>query len=101
MAEVAWTEPALAQLEEIVGYISLDKPEAAQAVVRRVFAATDRLEAFLRLGRKIPEFPHPQYRQVWIKPCWLYYRIESERALILHVRRAEKLFSAEELMGGT
>ena len=99
MAEVVWTEPALAQLEEIVAYISLDKPEAAQAVAQRVFAATDRLEAFLRLGRKIPEFPHPQYRQVWIRPCWLYYRIEDERALILHVRRAEKLFSADELMG--
>jgi toxin ParE1/3/4 len=98
VAEVVWTEPALSQLEAIVGYIALDKPEAAQAVARRVFAMTDHLESFLRLGRKIPEFPHPHYRQVWIKPCWLYYRIEADGALILHVRRAETLFNPEELM---
>ena len=100
MAEVVWTQPALSQLEAIVMYIELDNPEAAQAVARRVFAATDHLESFLRLGRKIPEFPHPQYRQVWIKPCWLYYRIEDDRALILHVRRAEMLFNPEELIKG-
>jgi plasmid stabilization system protein ParE len=87
-------------LEAIVGYIALDKPEAAQAVARRVFAATDRLETFLRLGRKIPEFPHPQYRQVWIKPCWLYYRVDTQGALILHVRRAEMLFDPDELIEG-
>ena len=81
-------------------YIELDKPEAAQAVARRVFAATDHLESFLRLGRKIPEFPQPQYRQVWMRPCWLYYRIEDNRALILHVRRAEMLFNPEELIKG-
>ena len=100
MAEVVWTQPALSQLEAIVTYIELDKPEAAQAVARRVFAATDHLESFLRLGRKIPEFPHPQYRQVWMRPCWLYYRIEDNRALILHVRRAEMLFNPEELIKG-
>ena len=100
MAEVVWTQPALSQLEAIVTYIELDKPEAAQAVARRVFAATDHLESFLRLGRKIPEFPQPQYRQVWMRPCWLYYRIEDNRALILHVRRAEMLFNPEELIKG-
>ena len=100
MAEVVWTQPALSQLEAIVTYIELDKPEAAQAVARRVFAATDHLESFLRLGRKIPEFPHPQYRQVWLRPCWLYYRIEDNRALILHVRWAEMLFNPEELIKG-
>ena len=36
MAEVVWAEPALPQLEEIVAYIALDKPEAAEAVARRV-----------------------------------------------------------------
>ena len=98
MAEVIWTEPALAQLEAIVGFIALDKPEAAAAVATRVFLATDNLKSFLRLGRPIPEFPHRNYRQVWIKPCWLYYRIDGDRALVLHVRRGEQLFRASELL---
>jgi toxin ParE1/3/4 len=97
MAEVIWTEPALAQLQAILEFIALDKQEAAEAVATRVFAITDRLASFPKVGRSIPEFPHRDYRQLWAKPCWLYYRIEDGRAIILHVRRAEQLFRAEEL----
>jgi plasmid stabilization system protein ParE len=98
MAEVIWSEPALAQLEAIVEVIALDKPEAAAAVTSRVFNATDNLSLFLKLGRPIPEFPHKNYRQVWIKPCWLYYRVDDEKAYILHIRRGEKMFFPSELL---
>jgi toxin ParE1/3/4 len=98
MAEVIWTEPALRQLEAIAEIIALDKPEAAKAVVRRIFAATDNLSAFTLLGRPIPEFPEPRYRQVWVKPCWMYYRAKKPRVYILHVRRAERPFRLEELL---
>ncbi len=98
MAEVIWTEPALAQLEAIVEFIGLDKSLAAEAVAHRVFSATDNLKSFLRLGRPIPEFPHENYRQVWIKPCWLYYRLEKESVVILHVRRAEQFFQTDDLL---
>jgi toxin ParE1/3/4 len=97
MAQVIWTEPALAQLQAILEFIALDKQEAAVAVAKRVFAITDRLASFPKLGRSIPEFPHRDYRQLWAKPCWLYYRLEDGRAIILHVRRAEQLFRPEEL----
>jgi len=98
MAEVIWTEPAVAQFDAIVEVIALDKPEAARAVAARVFATTDRLESLVRLGRPIPEFRHRNYRQVWIKPCWLYYRIENKQVFVLHVRRAEKPFRLEDLL---
>lgn len=98
MAKVVWTEPALAQLESIVDFIALDKPEAARAVAARVFAATDQLKRFVLLGRPIREFVHNNYRQVWIKPCWLYYRIHEDSVYILHVRRAEKPLRTEDLI---
>jgi toxin ParE1/3/4 len=97
MAQVVWTDPALLQLEAIADFIALDKPEAAQAAVRRIVDATDHLDSFLRIGRPIPGFPHKNYRQIWIKPCWLYYRIDKDRVFILHVRRAERLFRSDEL----
>jgi toxin ParE1/3/4 len=98
MAAVIWTEPALAQLQAILEFIALDKPEAAKAVARRIFATTDRLASFPRLGRPIPEFPHRNYRQLWAKPCWLYYRMEAAQAIVLHIRRAERLIRAEDLL---
>jgi len=97
MAEVIWSDPATDQLDAIAAYIALDKPDAARGVVRRVFDATDRLEHFKKLGRGVPEFPHPNYRQVWIRPCWIYYRIDGEDVRILHVRRAEQPFRIEDL----
>lgn len=98
MADVIWTAPALEQLDAIAEFIALDNRDAAQAVVRRVFGTTGQVERFLRLGRSVPELSHPMYRQVWIKPCWLYYRIDKNRAYILHVRRGEKLLRIEDLI---
>ena len=99
MAHLTWTGPALAQLDAIADFIALDKPEAAKAVVRRIFQTTDQVAHFSRLGRPVPEFPHPLYRQVWLKPCWIYYRIEEKNIFVLHVRRAEKPFRLEDLLG--
>ena len=99
MAEVIWTDPALEQLDSIAEFIALDKPEAARAVVRRVIETTQHVERFLKLGRPVPELPDRRYRQVWIKPCWLYYRLDKDRAYVLHVRRGEKLLRIEDLIG--
>jgi plasmid stabilization system protein ParE len=100
MDDLIWTGPALAQLDAIADFIALDKPEAAKAVVRRIFETTDQVPRFKKLGRPVPEFLHPAYRQVWLKPCWVYYRIEGETIFILHVRRAERPFRIEDLFVG-
>ena len=98
MAKVIWTEPALAQLDSILDFIELDKPDAARAAAVRIFDATDHLGQFVRMGRPIKEFPHKSYRQVWMKPCWLYYRLGQDRVYILHVRRAEIPLRMEDLI---
>jgi toxin ParE1/3/4 len=67
-------------------------------VARRVFSTTDRLASFPRLGRTIPEFLHKSDRQVWAKPCWIYYRIDDDQLFVLHVRRSEQLFRVENLL---
>jgi plasmid stabilization system protein ParE len=97
MAGLTWTEPALRQLEEIIELIALDKPEAAAKTAQSIFAAADHVEKFKLLGRKIPEFPVPGYRQLWIRPCWIYYRVVNEDVFVLHVRRAESPFRVEFL----
>jgi plasmid stabilization system protein ParE len=98
MAKVVWSAPALLQLEAIIEFIALDKPEAAKAVASRIIDTTDHLERFLQLGRPITEFARKNCRQVWIKPVWLYYRIDDADVLILHVRRAEKPLRIEDLI---
>jgi toxin ParE1/3/4 len=97
MAQLIWAEPALRQLEAIVDYISLDKPLAAKRVAQLVFDAAGNVERFKLIGRPIPEFPASNYRQLWISPCWIYYRITGGDVYILHVRRAESFFRTENL----
>jgi plasmid stabilization system protein ParE len=98
MAEIIWTTPALSQLDAIADFIASENPGAAKAVVRRVFAAGDDLKRFLHLGRPVPEIPHPAYRQIWVKPCWIYYRVGQRKIYILHVRRAGRPLRIDDLL---
>ncbi len=97
MAKLIWTEPALRQLEDILEFIALDKPDAAKKVATSIFEITDNVKLFKSLGREIPEYPTPHYRQLWIRPCWLYYKVSAGTVYILHVRRGETLFKPESL----
>ena len=97
MAEVIWTERAVNQLDEIAGYIALDKPEAATRVVAQVYAKAGLLLFSPKLGRPVPELARSNYRMFWVRPCWVYYRICGERRIILHVRRAERPFRVEDM----
>ena len=90
MARLIWTEPAIADLEAIADYIALDKPDAATRYVKQVFAAVERLARFPKSGVRVPEIPRLLYRQVVVKPCRVFYRLEGEDILIVFVMRGEQ-----------
>ena len=90
MAEVIWTDPALDQLEEIAEYIALDKPSAASNLVKTIFSTVERLEQFPESGHAPPELPDSIYRELYVRPCRIFYRNEDNVALILHVMREER-----------
>ena len=62
MAEIVWTEPALSDLDAIADYIALDNPEAAAALVRRVFDHVEQLQRFPASGSRLPELTGSRYR---------------------------------------
>lgn len=97
MAGLIWTEPALRDLEAIAEFIALDKPDAARAFVRRVFASVDRLKSFPNSGRKPPEIPRLPYREVIVRPCRVFYRIHDRTAFIVHVMRSEQHLTVDRL----
>ena len=91
MAEVVWTEPALADLDAIADYIALDNPAAAAALVQRVFAHVEQLEAHPESGSRPVELGRSRYRQIVEPPCRVLYRYDGKRAYVLVVMRAEQL----------
>lgn len=90
MAEVIWTDPALDQLEEIAEYIALDKPGAASGLVKKSFSAVERLELFPESGHGPSELSDSIYRELYVRPCRVFYRKEEDVVFVVHVMREER-----------
>ncbi|MFU8897226.1 MAG: type II toxin-antitoxin system RelE/ParE family toxin [Gammaproteobacteria bacterium] len=92
MAEIVWTDPALADLDAIADYIALENLKAAQQLVRRIFEHVDQLEAHPDSGSKPREFRGWRHRQLVEPPCRIIYRHDKEqgRVFVLHIMRSEQ-----------
>lgn len=98
MVEIVWSEPALQDLDEIADYIALDKPDAAARLVKRVFAKVESLRRHPLMGSNPPETRGLPYEELLVGPCRIFYRVEVGKALIVHVRRSERLLDPDHLL---
>jgi toxin ParE1/3/4 len=99
MAEVVWTIPALNDLEGILEYIALDKPEAANVLARKIFERTEKLENYPNSGRKLKELKGTPYRRLVVGPILIYHRQEKNNVFIVHLSRAEREFDLGNITG--
>lgn len=97
MAEIVWSDPALADLEAIADYIALEDPVAASQFVQRVLAHADQLALHPDSGSRVPEMRKSRYRQLVEPPCRLFYRHDGQTVFIVHVMRAERLLRRRRL----
>lgn len=97
MAEVIWTDPALSDLDAIADYIALENPDAARALVKRVFTHVDQLQDHPKSGSKPTELRGWRYRQIVEPPCRIFYRVDGDQIYVLYVMRAERLLSPRRL----
>ena len=98
MAEIIWSEPALADLEAIAEYIALENPAAASELVQRVVGHVGQLAEHPESGVRIPELRRSRYRQLIEPPCRVFYRYDGHQVLILHVMRTERLLRKSRLV---
>ena len=92
MAEIVWTNPALNDLNNIAEYIAVSNLVAAKQLVKEVFAKVDMLEEYPKSGESVSELPSLNYRELYVKPCRIFYKFEDNKAFILHVMRHEQDF---------
>jgi len=91
VTDVTWSPESLRDLEAIRNYIAQDSPTYADLVVRRIFAALDRLELFPESGRVVPERNVPWLREVIVRPYRVVYRLRDDRVEVVTVFRASRL----------
>jgi addiction module RelE/StbE family toxin len=91
MAEIVWSEPALADLDALADYIALENPVAASELVKRIFSHVEQLTDHPESGSYPQELGRSRYRQIVESPCRVFYRYDGHKVFILHVMRAERL----------
>ena len=98
MAEIVWTEPAVADLEAVADYIALENPSAASAVVQRILGHVRQLKDHPESGSRPRELgSRTRYRQIIEPPCRVFYRFDGKQVFIVHVMRTERLLRRSAL----
>jgi toxin ParE1/3/4 len=100
LAEVRWALRALDDLREIHDFIARDSPRAAEALVERIFSASERLTAFPLSGRLVPEFPGSGYRELLVGNCRVQYRVADTTIWIATVVHGMRLPIRSDEDGG-
>lgn len=94
------TLTASRRLNEILGFIAQDNPEAADRLSISIEAALERVAIFPASGRRISEAPERPEREVLVPPCVrIFFRVEEKDLWILSAMRSEQEFHAEVLEG--
>ncbi|MDZ4853491.1 MAG: type II toxin-antitoxin system RelE/ParE family toxin [Nitrospirota bacterium] len=85
MTRLEWTEPAVADLENIQSYIARDSAEYADAIVERLILSVDQLESFPESGRSVPESADAKMRELLVERYRIIYRLRKGAVQILAV----------------
>jgi toxin ParE1/3/4 len=83
--KVYWTPEARERLLEIQTYISQFSPEAARSVTSRLLQRSRKLAMPPITGRRLPEYPKTDLREVLERPFRLIYRVKEDQIDILTV----------------
>ena len=75
--EIVIAPRAIDDLKDIVFYISPDRPEAAKRLAMALVERTQILGSFPQSGRVVPEFDHPQIRELILHPYRIVYQIDE------------------------
>lgn len=80
---ITWTEPALDDLDAVAAYIATDSLHYAAVVVREAQEAARSLRRFAMRGRAVPEFQHPDVRELFVRKFRLIYEVTEDVVFIL------------------
>ncbi|MBN3926134.1 type II toxin-antitoxin system RelE/ParE family toxin [Nostoc sp. NMS4] len=97
MAQINWTNQALADLEAIGDFISRDAPSFAQVFVNRVFLSVERLENFPYSGRIVPEISQDNIREIIFGSYRIVYLVNNDRVNILTIFHSSREIKSSDL----
>jgi addiction module RelE/StbE family toxin len=94
MTSLEWTDPAVADLENIHDYIARDSADYADTVTERLILSVERLRSFPESGRHVPEASDLKVRELIVFGYRVIYRLRKQTVQIVAV-----VHSARNLAG--
>ena len=91
-----WTEPAVADLENIRDYIKKDSEHYALRFVEKIIEAVGKLLKFPEIGRAVPEAASENIRELIFHNYRIMYHIEPGRILILTIMHGARELSRKK-----
>jgi len=80
---VVWSRGAHRELDEAIGHIAQEAPNAARDLLARILSAAASLESLSERGRVVPERADPAIRELLIQPFRLVYSVDTEDVVVL------------------
>jgi len=99
MAQIRWTNQALDDVEAIGNFIVRDAPSFAEIFVDRIFESVERLEAFPRSERIVPEFAQDDIREIIFGSYRIVYLVSGDEISILTVFHSSRQLRPSDLVG--
>ena len=97
---VEWTELAIAQLDEAMGYIAADRPTVALEWLEMLLGEAERLADFPDSGRVVPEAARDEIREIVVSPYRLVYRRDRDAVFVTMVLHERQNIEPADIVGG-
>ena len=98
MAQLNWTDQAVADLTNIAEFIRKDSATYARITIQRIRTSARQIVQFPLSGRIVPETQIQSLREIIIGNYRLIYKVVSEKRIdIITVFHSSKQLNAEEM----
>ena len=91
MKKLLWTEPALADLDNIHDYIAQDSPFYADVLCLEIIQGVEKIVGFPKIGRRVPEYNDEHTREIIVSDYRVVYEFAGTKIIILTVIHGSKL----------
>ena len=85
MAEIVWSELAKKHLSEIDTYIAEGSPFYSIIFIDKLIAAIEKIGAYPRCGRGVPEFGQENLREVIFREYRIVYSVGSDTVTVVAI----------------
>ncbi|MBF0501382.1 MAG: type II toxin-antitoxin system RelE/ParE family toxin [Candidatus Riflebacteria bacterium] len=89
--QIIWTDRALKDLESACEYIERESFAYAAILASDVYLGVARLAEFPGIGREVPEFHDPEFRELIIGSYRVVYRVFSDTIALIRVCHCSRL----------